>query len=158
MDNLVRMHHGQITVGRFTPEQIRLLRHEHPFLYLHVFYRIPNQFLVATLDTGRGMLQDTEIIGAAEGLLHRLVTRESDLRFVKRTYELTALSGTLCQLKTFAARYHGDRPRLLDAKEDGLRAVHHARPDDVSRDLNYWILAALTDWALFPIGLTQEPS
>jgi hypothetical protein len=95
-------------------------------------------------------------MAAAEDLLQRLVTCEGDLHFVKRAYELTALSGTLCQLKTFAARYHGDRCRLLAAKEDGIRAVQHARPNDVSRDMNYWVQAVLTDWALFPTEAQQD--
>jgi hypothetical protein len=48
------------------------------------------------MDELRDSLQNTAIIAAATDLLHRLVTRESDLHFVKRSYELTALSGTLC--------------------------------------------------------------
>jgi hypothetical protein len=156
--DLVQLRNGQVLVGAFTPEQRTLLRTAHPFLYLHVFYRLPNQFLVATMDEVRDALHNTAIIAAAEDLLHRLVTRESALHFVKRTYELVALSGTLCQLKTFAARFHSDRPRLLAAKEDGLRAAHYARADDVSRDLNYWILAVLTDWVLFPEQVQAHPA
>jgi hypothetical protein len=158
MGDLLRLYNGQITVGAFTPEQRAWLRQAHPFLSLHVFYRVPNQFLVATMDTIRDALHNTEIIAAAEDLLHRLMTQESTLHFVKRTYELTALSGTLCQLKIFAARYHGNRPQLLAAKEDGLRAAHYARPDDVSRDMNYWIQAVLTDWVLFPEQVQQHPA
>ena len=146
----IRLHNGRIEVGTFTQAQRNRLRKEYPFLYLHVFYRVPNQFIVATLDEIRDSLQNAEIMNAAEDLLQHLVTCESALHFVKRTYELTALSGTLCQLKTFAARYHGDRSRLLAAKEDGLRAVQHARPNDISRDINYWIQTVLTDWVLFP--------
>lgn len=69
-----------------------------------------------------------------------------------------ALSGTLCQLKTSAARYHADRVRLLDAKEDGLRAVQYARPADKSRDMNYWMHAVLTDWVLFPDQVQGDPT
>jgi hypothetical protein len=156
MGDLVRLQHSRVVVGTFTPAQVQRLRDMHPFLYLHVFYRVPNQFLVAMVDAVRDTLRHTEIMAAAEDLLTRLVTHEEDLHYVKRTYELTALSGTLCQLKTFAARYHNDRPRLLAAKEDGLCAVHHARADDLSRDLNYWMLAVLTDWVRFPTQVQAD--
>jgi hypothetical protein len=158
MGDVLRLHNGQIRVGTFTPAQVALLRREHPFLYLHMFYQVPNQCIVAMMDELRDSLQNTAIIAAATDLLHRLVTRESDLHFVKRSYELTALSGTLCQLKTSAARYHTDRVRLLDAKEDGLRAVQYARPADKSRDMNYWMHAVLTDWVLFPDQVQGDPT
>jgi len=157
MGDLIQLYNGQLQVGMFTPEQVAPLRREHPFLYLHVFYRVPNQCTVAMMDELRDSLQNTAIIAAATDLLHRLVTRESDLHFVKRSYELTALSGTLCQLKTSAARYHTERERLLDAKEDGLRAVQYARPADKSRDMNYWMHAVLTDWVLFPTRCRAIP-
>ena len=156
MGDLVQLHDHQVVVGGFTPEQRTWLRTEHPFLYLHVLYRLPNQFLIATMDEGRDALHHTALIAAAEDLLQRLVHQDSSLHFVKRTYELVALSGTLCQFKTFAARFHGDRPRLLAAKEDGLRAALSARADDVSRDLNYWMLAVLTDWVLFPAAWQEH--
>lgn len=152
----ILLQNGQIKVGTFTQPQKNRLRKEYPFLYLHVLYRVPNQFIVATLDEIRDSLQNAELMTAAEDLLKHLVTCESALHFVKRTYELTALSGTLCQLKTFAARYHSDRSHLLSAKEDGLRAVQHARPNDLSRDINYWIQAVLTDWVLFPSEVKQD--
>jgi hypothetical protein len=155
----IQLQNGRIKAGTFTQAQRNRLRKEYPFLYLHVFYRVPNhQFIVATLDEIRDSLLNAEIMAAAEDLLQRLVTCESALHFVKRTYELTALSGTLCQLKTFAARYHSDRSRLLAAKEDGLRAMQHARPNDLSRDINYWIQAVLTDWVLFSNEVQQSSS
>jgi hypothetical protein len=158
MGDLVRLQDGRIQVGSFTPGQVEWLRQEHPFLYLHIFYRVPNQFLVATVDALRDSLQNTASMAAATDLLQRLVTREGDLHFVKRSYELSALSGTLCQLKTFAARYHGNRARLLEAKEDGWRAVQYARPADKSRDMNYWTQAALSDWVLFPDQTQADPA
>jgi hypothetical protein len=156
--DLIQLHDGQIRVGSFTPEQEALLRREHPFLYLHVFYRVPNQFIVATMDELRDSLQNTALIAAAEKLLNRLITHEGDLDFVKRSYELTALSGTLCQHRPFAARYHGRRSSLLEAKEDGLRAVQYGRPADKSRDMNYWMQAVLTDWVLFPNQVQDDPT
>jgi hypothetical protein len=156
MGDIVKFHNDELKVGPFTKPQIADLRIKYPFLYLHVFYRVPNQSIIAALDDIRDSLLNTQIIRIAEKLLNQMVTREYDLHYVKRTYEITALSGTLCQLKTFAARFHQNRQMLIEAKTDGQRAIDLARPDDRSRDINYWIHAVLSDWVIFRAHCAQE--
>ena len=74
MGESIHLHQGQVEVGTFTPEQRQWLRRTQPLLYLHVFYRVPNQFLVASIDAVRDALQHTDLSSAAEDLLHLVVT------------------------------------------------------------------------------------
>jgi len=137
-----------------TEGQRQRLRHEQPDLYLHLFYRVPNQCLVAAFDTLGA--PDPGLIACAEALLVGL-RDEEDLRLTKRAHEITALAGTLCQLHTYAARHSGERVPLTLARERGRLALERARPFEYGRDLNYWISAVLTDWTLFPAQVRGEP-
>lgn len=121
------------------------LRKDDPVLYLHLSYRNPNQFLIARFDGMKNLKQNIE---ALEKLEHGVI-QESDLKFIKRTHEIVALNGSLCQFKTFAARIFSKRDYIEQAKAHGVKAVNDARSEDLNRDRNYWILAVLTEWARF---------
>ncbi len=136
---------GDIRIRGFDKQQRDALRKEDPVLYLHLLYRTPNQFLIARFD---GMKDLKQGVNALEKLEHNAFW-ESNLNFTKRTYEMVALNGTLCQFKTFAARLFGDRDYIEQAKAHGMKAIADARPEDLARDRNYQILAVLTDWARF---------
>ncbi len=137
---------GNITIQDLNEESREILRKQDPVLYLHLLYRNPNQFLIARFD---GMNDLKLGINALEKLEHRIVLYDKDLNFIKRTYEIVALNGTLCQFKTFAARIFNNPDYLEEAKAHGMKAVKDARPEDLNRDRNYWILAVLTEWARF---------
>ncbi len=92
---------GNITIQDLNEESREILRKQDPVLYLHLLYRNPNQFLIARFD---GMKDLKLGINALEKLEHRVVLYDEDLKFIKRTHEIVALNGTLCQFKTFAAR------------------------------------------------------
>ncbi len=91
---------GDIKIRDFNEERRMRLRKDDPVLYLHLFYRNPNQFLIARFDGMKNLKQNIE---ALENLEHGVI-QEIDLKFIKRTHEIVALNGTLCQFKTFAAR------------------------------------------------------
>ncbi|GEM_PF-2249493 len=136
------------------PGQRERLRKDQPHLYLHLTYRVPNQFLVASLDDGPNSV--AEFIRLGETLLARL-DGEKDLHFAKRSQEMTAMAGTLGQHYTFKGRQNADRQSVLLGKERAKLAMDLARPHERSRDTNYWIQAVLTDWALFTGEARREP-
>lgn len=156
MSELVCLDADRVRVApKMTPEQRLTLRRDRPDLYLHLDYRAPNQCLIATFDTLGA--PDPGLLAGAENLLLRL-QGESDLPLAKREHETTALAGTLCQHHTYDARWRGVREPLASARARGALALECARPFEYARDLNYWMAAVLTDWALFPEQARAEPT
>jgi hypothetical protein len=143
----------QVAPGLTDAQRGHLYRGQ-PNLYLHLFYRVPNQCLVASLDSqGRPV---SGMLAAGDALLARLQSEET-LRLSKRDHEITALAGTLCQLHTFAGRYLGERTHLRKAIDRGRLALEKARPFERGRDVNYWLQALASDWVLFPDESRAEP-
>jgi hypothetical protein len=125
-----------------------------PNLYLHLFYRVPNQCLVASLDS-LGTLQPG-LLAAGDASLARLQSEET-LRLSKRDHEITALAGTLCQLHTFFGRHRGERTHLRKAIDRGRLALEKARPFERGRDVNYWIHLSEFGCLLSPIPASLDP-
>ena len=152
---LVRIRDGNLLVAPdLEPAQKQLLRRHQPHLYLHLYDRVANQFLVASLDAKTDLIPELAQLG--DRLLSRL-DDESDLHFAKRSQEITALAGTLSQHHTFLGRHEAKRPSVVTGKTRGQMAIQFARPHERDRDVNYWIQAVLTDWTLFAEEASHEP-
>jgi len=155
MGDLARFDGSTVQVANgLTIEQREHLYRGQPNLYLHLFYRVPNQCLVASLD--RLGTPQPGLIAVGDALLARLQAEET-LRLSKRDHEMTALAGTLCQLYTFAGRQTGKRAPLRKGMDRGRLALEKARPFERGRDVNYWAQALLSDWVLFPQEARAEP-
>jgi hypothetical protein len=156
MGDLARFEGSRVQVAPgLTDGQREHLYRGQPNLYLHLFYRVPNQCLVASLDSlGR---PQPGLLAAGDDLLARLQSEET-LRLSKRDHEITALAGTLCQLHTFFGRHRGERTHLRKAVDRGRLALEKARPFERGRDVNYWIQALVSDWVLFPEESRAEPA
>jgi len=157
MGDLVRIENDRAVVGRFSRDEKAHLREHHPLVYLHAFYRTPNQFMIARFDQLEEAVAPDHLIAVARDLLVDLQDREQHLDFAKRSHEICAMAGTLCQLEAFAGRFRMDRRQLRRTIEEwGPIAIDHARPHEVARDRNYWIAAVLADYVLFADAAAKD--
>lgn len=143
---------GLERTGVLGGDAVRRLRDTQPVLYLHLRYRVPNQWTIARFDQDGSALRDPGVTAALGRLLDQLEIEEADLHWVKRRWELAALSGSTALLQTFRGRYARDQPLLREARRRAETAIAAAPPTSRAQDVNYWILAALSEITLFGWG------